>query len=299
MCTTKIISYLLRQQDMLACLLGKHSALKDRILAWLTGDRRILLIGGEPGHGKSLLMGNLIWQHGALAQLYPDLFTPIVVISYDRVHCLFIKRLFELTSHDQQNFLPEGETYPAVRKLITSILQNVLCFAFQYLEPKRLIILEAPLVGHRGEALVDTPSVWEADMQVFIMYSPEMWETLLHQQQLPERKNSAQALAMQQIHDSLLQQRAIRPTREAKDVELRESWENWLRNYEGLVLSWHPIEDKTHFLYTREILSTMRIASDPLLPEVLQDYTGDLIDYVLKVQPDLHALARAVRNYDQ
>lgn len=55
----EIVSFLSSQPGVLPAMLKKHSSLGNRIAAWLTGEKRILVLGGEPASGKSLLMGGL------------------------------------------------------------------------------------------------------------------------------------------------------------------------------------------------------------------------------------------------
>jgi hypothetical protein len=292
-----IISYLLFQSGILAGLMRKHTSLGKRIVAWFTGERPILLIGGEPGNGKSLLMGELVLRYNELLKLQLALQASLALISYDRVHYLFLKRLAELSVLDHLGFLPEGETRLEVRKLITQILQDTLLFAVQYLPPHTPIILEAPLIGHRGEDLIERLSAWGlgVHMQIFIMHSPTMWVEVLRHQQQATRETSAHALAMQQIHGALLQQRAIpMSSRQAENSALIKSWEQWLNGHEGIVITWNPFDDEAGFIHTRETLKAMNISPDPLVPETLQKYTSYLIDLVLELHPDLVAFANEV-----
>lgn len=57
----EIFSYLISQTGILPNMLRKHSYLGEKIIAWLTGEKPVLIIGGEPGSGKSLFMGELIY----------------------------------------------------------------------------------------------------------------------------------------------------------------------------------------------------------------------------------------------
>lgn len=293
----EIISHLLFQSGILACLMRKHTSLGRRIAAWFVGESPILLIGGEPGNGKSLLMGDLILQHRLLTKIYPDLGPPPALISYDRVHYLFLKCLKDLTAPHLQTFLPEGETHPQARKLITQVLQDVLLFAIDHLSVRTPIVLEAPLIGCRGEDLIETLGHLGLAAQIFIMHSPTMRAQILRNPQLTMRETSAAGLAMRQIHEALLRQRAISCSEEAEDVALKKSWEHWLNNHEGIVLAWHPVEDEEDFIHTRKMLEMMNFTSDPLSPDMLCKYTLSRINQILE-QHDLHAFAREVQNYD-
>ncbi|HEY1352795.1 MAG TPA: hypothetical protein VGF67_24535 [Ktedonobacteraceae bacterium] len=290
------ISHLLVQPGIVACLLRKYSDLRTRVGAWLVGEKPILLIGGEPGNGKSLLMGDLVSQHRALAKIYPGLQTPPALISYDRVHYLFLKHLHERSTPHPHCFLPEGETHPQARQYITGILQDALLFTMQQLPAHTPIALEAPLIGHRGEEIIATLKRLGYGSQIFIMHSPAMWAQILYNPRLLTRTTSASALAMRQIHEDLLQQRALS---QAGDSALKESWEHWLQDHEGMVLAWHPLEDEADFLYTRHMLQAMQFPSDPLYPDILQEYTISCINRILDLQPDIYAFARNIQNYQR
>jgi hypothetical protein len=292
----EIISHLLFQSGILACLMRKYSSLRMRVAAWFVGEKPILLIGGEPGNGKSLLMGDLVLQHRALAKIYPTLCTPPALISYDRIHYLFLKRLNELTTPHRQHFLPEGETHPEARMHITSILQDVLLFTVQHLPTCTSIALEAPMIGYRGEDVIETLGYLDGAMQIFIMHSPAMWAQILCDPRLVTQETSASVLAMRQIREDLLQQRAIS---QPEELALKKSWEQWLNNHEGIVLAWHPVEDGADFIYTRKMLQAMNFTSDPLYPDTLQEYALFRINQILERKNDIYLFARKIRNYQR
>jgi hypothetical protein len=292
----EIISHLLHQPGILSCLLRRHSALGKKVAAWFVGEKPILLIGGEPGSGKSLFMGDLVVQYRMLTKMYPALRAPLALISYDRVHYLFLKGLLELMVPEEQHILPEGETHPEARRLIALILQDILLFAAQHLSSGTRVVLEAPLIDLRGESLIEMLSALKFSVQIFIIHSPVMWTEVLRQQ--PERGTSAQALAMKQIHETLLRQRTIPHGERTEDVALKNSWEQWLSDYEGIVLTWNPKEDETSYQHTKETLQAQKIVPDPLAPEALQEYTSFLIHLVLKLHQDLDSFALAVQNYN-
>lgn len=295
---TEIVSHLLSQLGILPCILRKHTSLGMRIAAWLTGEKPVLLIGGEPGNGKSLLMGELVLRYNELTALHSGLQAPLALICYDRVHYLFLKRLAEINTPNPHNFLPEGETHPEARKLITGILRDILLFTTLNFPKSTRIILEAPLIGQRGEDLVGAATALGFQMQIFIVYSPAMWTRMLHQEKQQVREISAHALAMQQIHEVLLQQRELTLVSEQMQGDaLVKSWEQWLDDYEGIVLSWDPADDETGFIHTKETLKAKGIPPDPLIPQVLYKYTTSLIEVVLEMIPNLEAFATEVLRY--
>ena len=193
----EIVSFLSSQPGVLPAMLKKHSSLGNRIAAWLTGEKRILVLGGEPASGKSLLMGELVLRHEELVKSHPGLHTSLALISYDQIHTLVCKRLLEICEIHRQKILPEGETHVEARKYITEIMRDVLSFAIRYLPQNTPIIVEAPLISHRGEVIVDEFTT----AQVLIMFSPAMWMQVRNQEKQSVRERSAQALAMEQIHE--------------------------------------------------------------------------------------------------
>lgn len=289
----EIISSLRHEPGMLACLLRRHEPLGPKLAAWFAGEKPVLLIGGEPGMGKSLLMGDLAMQYELLAQVHQTLCRPLALISYDRVHFLFLKCLAERTVPGQRSFLPEGETHLEARQLISLILQELLLFAACRLAPGTRIILEAPLIGQRGENLLAMLPDMAGQIQVLILHSPAMWEEILRQQ--PARETSAHALAMRQIHEVLLYQRAILPGEQEIDLALQQSWQAWLKVYDGCLLTWNPHEDRGSYLHTQAALQAHEITPDPLSPELLQEHTLVLIGQIFELLPDLKSFARTIQ----
>lgn len=270
-----------------------------RITAWLTGEKRVLIIGGEPANGKSLLMGELFLRHNTLVKSYPSNLSPsCAIISYDQVHYLFLKCLADLNTVDVHNILPEGETYPEARKCITQIMQEVLGYALSVLPEKPSLILEAPLIGDRGEAIADKLLAQDGLAQVFITHSPAMQSRVLQKREQQLREISAQPLAIRQIHEALLQGREITSlSQQEQDSELVKIWGQWLGDRDGLVLSWDPADDEIGFICTKENLKAANLSPNPLIPKRLEDFTLSLIETALKKHPNLEAFASAVRNY--
>ena len=291
-----IFSYLISQKGILAGMMKRYPFLGMEVVAWLTGQKPLLIIGGEPASGKSLLMGELTLRYNELVKPRSD--SQLSLISYDRVHYLFLERLMEMGIGRSYEFLPEGETHPRARKCITHILHRVLLFAVSHLPKNTPIILEAPLIDHRGEKIVDEFMVQDGSAQVFILHSPSMQSRILLQEKQQTRRMSAQPLAIQQIHEGLLKQRAITlHSRQAQDDELMRSWEHWLGNRDGLVLNWDPADDEAGFAYLKETLKANNIPSNPLTPQVINKYTASLIEEVLEKLPNLEVLAMEVKGY--
>jgi hypothetical protein len=294
---TRIIRYLLASPGILGCIMRRERALGKRIAAWLTGEKPILLIGGEPGNGKSLLMGELVLRYSELARIDRGMRETPALISYDRVHYLFLKRLMERKGLEIEEILPEGETHPEARKMISAILRDVLVFAARHLPENTSIVLEAPLIGHRGENLIEAISALGFKLQILIIYSSVMWGQMLYNQQ-EIRETSARALAMKQIHEALLRQRGIElHPKQTEDKALVKSWRKWLDHHEGMVLSWDPVEDESGFIHTREALQAEKIPPDPLTPSLLHEHAADCIERMLNLHPNPEAFASEVRRY--
>ena len=134
-------------------------------------------------------------------------------------------------------------------------------------------------------------------MEVIIMHSPSMRTRSLYDEKR-RTKISAHPLAMQKIHEVLLQQRGVMIYPEdAQDDALAKSWENWINHYEGIVLSWNPDNDEKGFLYTKMLLEEMHIRTDPLSPTLLEKYTLCTIEHVLQMISDLEVFATKVQEY--
>ncbi|HEU5379560.1 MAG TPA: hypothetical protein VFV38_29405 [Ktedonobacteraceae bacterium] len=301
--------YLLSRPGILPTMLRNHPSLGERIEAFFSGQKPILIIGGEPANGKSLLMGELILRLSELERSHAGSKSRLTLISYDRVHSLFFEYLAKETRkkaspfkclpgrNRRRDLLPEGETHPDVRRLVTSIMRDLLHFAFSYLPQTTPIIMEAPLIGHRGEAAVDELHTRAFPLQTFIVHSPTMWNWIFEEEErLSDR--SAHKLAMQQIRNKLLQRAQdtwLSPEEEAEKIA--RFWQDWLLDRDGILLSWNPEHDKKGFEVTRDLLKTNRIQPDPLAPPFLLDYAISHIQAVLRAVPDLEAFATAVWDY--
>src|SRR2546421_8400854 len=100
----EIVSYLSSQSGVLPSMMKKYPFLGSRIVAWLIGEKPVLIIGGEPASGKSLLTGELVLRHRELIKIHPGLQTSLALISYDQIHSLVCKRLAEICKVEVQNF---------------------------------------------------------------------------------------------------------------------------------------------------------------------------------------------------
>ena len=109
---TEIISYLHSQCGILPHLMRQYLPLGTRIATWATGEKPILIIGGEPGNGKSLLMGELVLRYNELALHYHDMLQPLTLISYDQIHYLFLKRLSSVITSSSSEFYRKGRHTP-------------------------------------------------------------------------------------------------------------------------------------------------------------------------------------------
>jgi hypothetical protein len=294
---TGIISYLRSQQGILSALIRQYPLLGMRIATWITGEKPILMIGGEPGNGKSLLMGELVLRYNELTIHHNAISRPLLQISYDKIHYLFLKRLSLLSTCYSHKFLPEGETHPDARALITDIIWYTLLFSLQCYARNTPVIIEAPLIDHRGEDLIHEVASLDFQMQIFIMHSPSMRMRSLYDEKR-QAAVSAHPLAMQKIHNVLLQQRGIVAySEEAQNDALARSWEQWLGCCEGMLLSWSPDDNEDGFMYTKSLLETLHIRTDPLSPILLEKYALCAIEFVLKTLPNIEAFARNVQEY--
>jgi hypothetical protein len=209
------------------------------------------------------------------------------LISYDRVHNLFLHQLARLAAPEAEPILPEGETHPEVRGHISQILQELLTFTLGHSPPGTRILVEAPLIGQRGENLLAGGQPAEGQIQVIILHSPVLRSEVLRQQ--PARATSAQAPAMHQIRTHLLQERGIA---DQPDVELalQQSWESWLKDFDGCLLSLNPHHDPASFLYTRSALQARQMRSDPLYPENIFQHALYLIHQTISQHTHLKQL---------
>src|SRR5947209_19338796 len=128
--------------------------------------------------------------------------------------------------------------------------------------------------------------------QVLIMFSPAMWMQVRNQEKQSVRERSAQALAMEQIHEALLKERGITlPSKQDQDRALEESWKKRVSSYDGMVLSWDPTDDAAGFEHIIHTLEKGHIPLDPLEPQVLRKYTTLLVEAVLETIQEPQVLA--------
>lgn len=283
------------QPGVLQLFVHRHRGLRQRLLRFIRGQQRVLVVGGEPGNGKSLFTGELIVHCRGLAIAHPSLRIPLALISYDRVHSLFFERLSSKAGTSIA--LPAGETHPAARQLVSEVMREVLLFAILQLPPDTRILMEAPLIDHRGNAVVDDLPRWGFPIQIVIMHAPQMWERVRAD---PERisERSVQTPAMLQIRKALLQQRVgRRVTTNEQGRVLQKAWKRWLKGRDGVLVSWNPADDERSLEHAKSILTAAQVSPDDMFPKVLDAHAVRVTDSVLEALPDLQSFADGLQTY--
>lgn len=290
-----IDSYLRAQTGMLRVFMHRNRSVRRLLLRFITGKQRVLIVGGEPGNGKSLFTGELIVRCRELANAFPDLSLPLALVSYDRVHSLFFERLSSIVGSTIS--LPAGETHPAARQHVSEVMCEVMLFAILHLPPGTRILMEAPLIDHRGDIVVDNLPRWGYPVQIVIMHSPQMWTRVLAAAERISEK-SAQRLAMLQIRTALIHQRVGRhvPSDE-QGRAIQTAWKRWLSGRDGVVISWDPARNEQSFEQTTQLLTAEQVSPDQMFPTVLDAHAIRVTDSVLESLPDLRSFAEEMRTY--
>lgn len=291
----RVVSTLIEQSGILPQMAARNSGLPGRVADFMVGERKILIVGGESGMGKSLISADLRKIHHDLQFVLPEqLQTKLAVISWDRTHQAFYEEVS--TEAGETVPLPNGETPLVGRKIVSSILGDQIQFIKKYLGADVRILLEAPLINTRGETVFSELRQYKTETQTFVMHSPKMrYETLQEGRLMP---TSGQTDSMQSIRDKLLFA-ILRTTYEhlspeEQDEKIKRWWIKQLKRWGGMLVEWDP--DDNRDVYNNSIASykEMAIKPDILSPRGLSRFTRNQLESIFRTIPDIDQFLRLV-----
>ena len=284
------------QPGILQTIVNINPGLINRLALFLEGTKRLLIVGGESANGKSLLVAELALQYTLVERMQPTPNSALAIISYDRIHQLFLYQLGERIGMEIQP--PVGETHPRARRLISYLMRDTVLFALSYLSPSTRVIMEAPLLNQRGEIVLDHLYMWKAHTQVLFMHSPETWRRVLHEGTRIS-KNSGQVPAMKRMRAWRLERLgATSLSISEQDRALHDDWVGQLAGRDGMVVSWDPRDNEHNYQLTVQRFRQLNIRPDILGPDVLQQYVSSVTDSILSTLPDVKSFAAQITSYE-
>ncbi len=284
----KISFALKHSESLLPTLINNNPHFSDKLIDFLTGKKRILIVGGESGMGKSLLVASLRLFQKDLSLLFPNEFpAPLVVISWDRAHQAF----YEEASVEAGTTLPlpPGETPVEARSKISQVLTDLVVYALKYLNPHFRIIVEAPLFDQRGENIFVDLEKYRPITQTFIMHSPQMRLATLKEGRLMATSGQPEfmAIAREKILQKLFGSSHHLLSQEAQEELIKNWWEREIRSFDGQVLHWDLESNKLGVDIAVNAFKEQLIKPDILYPKSISRFSRRLYESVFETIPNL------------
>lgn len=289
----RVVNTLIQQSGILPQMAARNPGLPERVADFLVGERRILIVGGESGMGKSLMGADLRKLHSHLQFVLPEqLHTKLAVISWDRTHQAFFEEVS--TEAGETVPLPKGETHLAGRRIISNVLGDQVQFIRKYLGKNVRILLEAPLIDTRGETVFSELEQYKAETQTFVMHSPKTrHETIREGRLMP---TSAQTDAMESMRDKLLlsilgtTHKHLSP--ETQDEIIKRWWIQKLEKWGGMLVEWDPDDNRDGYNNSIASYKEMHIKPDILSPRGLSRFTRNQLESIFRTVPDIDHFLR-------
>lgn len=269
---------------LLGYVLRTDGSFRHAFAAFVSGDQRALLIAGEPGNGKSTLLYDIV---NALHDLGD---VPLAGISYDAVHGLLF---------DSLNLpLPTGETWPPARAQVSAVLGDIILVALHELPATTRLLIEAPLIGGRGEAALERVASAGHPLQAVVLHNPHVWRRVITAGQR-DSTLAAQADAMLAIrHRFAAEVGAADSTREEQERAIGVYWQHWAQTPHRLVVSWSGAESDAAAAITDAARSANPLPHHGLFPDLLTTRVRDIYEATLANISDLPAFTAAVRHHN-
>lgn len=282
----RMIHATLSQNGLLPNLTQQNPELMHRLISFFTGEKRIMIVAGESGMGKSLMGADIRALHTDLSLVLDKEQThPLAIITWDRAH----KNFFNVAEIDLgvPLKLPPGETHVDARIKISQAIGVTAQFVFNNM-PDTLLLIEAPLFDHRGEHLYQQlPPTIISQSQLLIMHSPvSRYESLKGR----DLETSGQPPAMVSMRESLKRIAGIKErhlSQEAEDEAIKLWWQQVLQPIDGMIVEWDPEKDRKRFNETRLNFRKNGIGPDLITPRLVSQYLSSQMTFVLRTIPDI------------
>jgi hypothetical protein len=200
----EVIPYLLSHHGLLPEMVQFNQELTEIIRSFLLGERKVLVLGGQPGHGKSLLLTELRKYHSILSSIDNSLNFPLAIIPWDKSRACFYQVVSESAGHEVRP--PQGVASQEILELISEVMSDVCQFVLRHYPLARLIV-EAPLTGNRGERVVYDLDGQRIAYQIVIMFSEQMEQEILlrgHRDSATSGQPEAMLTIRKQILDQMV-----------------------------------------------------------------------------------------------
>ncbi|MGI5840820.1 MAG: hypothetical protein ACOX6N_01235 [Patescibacteria group bacterium] len=280
----ELARYVVEGSSLSRELVLKNSALEQAIFSFLFGYNRLLVIGGDPGNGKSLLATDIRRFSQVFRAIDENLEFPLAFIPFDKVRETFFLRLSERLGYKVP--LPKGTSPDWMMETVERVMASTTFFVLDNY-PKSRVIVEAPLFSSRGENIIYEAEGRDYGIQTIIVHSPEMYLEIINRGSR-DVDTSGQPEAMVQLR----MRRLKSITGDANfdfDTEnkiLRGQWETMLRGRKSLIIEWSPNELREPFEETRKEFITQNQRPDLLTPLPLGPYIKSQFDLIFDLFGD-------------
>ncbi len=275
---------LLTQQGVVIQAIQKRKELVADLESFFLGNKHIIVIGGESGMGKSLFGAELRTLHQNVQYVMPGrLRTQLSVITWDRTHQVFFEEISTILGTTVP--LPRGETHIKARNLISSVLGDQIRFIKKYIGPKTRIIIEAPLIGFRGESLFEELKEYKNEMLTFIMHSPKMRYESFKKGRLMLTSGQPESMASIREHLLLSITKRRKVSHDYQDHIVKEWWAKRIQHWgRGALIEWDPDDNRSALEETVAQFMKANIAPDVLSPRPIGRFTRNHIESILYSQ---------------
>jgi len=245
-----LVHYIIDGSNLTRELATRNQNLENVIFNFLTGDNRLLIIGGDPGNGKSLLATDVRRFDQVYQSLDENLEHPLAFIPFDKARQFFFLKLSERLGYDIP--LPKGASPEWMMEMVERAMMSTTFFVLDNYSKARVIV-EAPLFNNRGENIVYEAERRNYGVQTVIMHSPDTFFEILDKGKR-DVATSGQPEAMVKMRRIRLESITgdIELPVEAENQILKRHWETMLRGRRGVVVEWSPVEIRQAFEDTRK-----------------------------------------------
>lgn len=273
-----IIPTVLSHTGLLIEWLSQNNDLSANISNFLSGKTKVMIIGGVPGNGKSLLATEIRKITEIYTHLDVSLSFPLVFIPWDKAHDIFYKQL-----SNKAGFViepPSGESPNEVIKMVSSVMRDTVSFMQQW-HPDSRIIVEVPLYGGRGDEIVKGLAHRGTPFSILVMHSEPMFHEII-QKGKRDVETSGKPEAMLSIRRKIVQNMAgdYKIATKKQGGILKNFWNVYTHWYEGSVIEWDPNANRDAFEKTNKDFILNDAKPDDLSPIPLENYISRQYDSI-------------------